>query len=46
MTRGSNIRITYYPTGHRVDLDDAALHALITDLAKFYDVSTNAAAAR
>ncbi|TKC92505.1 peptidase S10 [Trinickia terrae] len=36
----SNIRITYYPTGHMIYLDDAALHALKGDLARFYDAAT------
>ncbi|NML32814.1 S10 family peptidase [Paraburkholderia antibiotica] len=31
-----NVRIAYYPTGHMVYLDDAALHALRRDLASFY----------
>jgi carboxypeptidase C (cathepsin A) len=42
----SNIRITYYPTGHMIYLDDAALHALKGDLAHFYDVAAGAAASR
>ena len=32
-----NLRVTYYPTGHMIYLDDAALHALKGDLARFYD---------
>ncbi|HVW50078.1 MAG TPA: peptidase S10 [Trinickia sp.] len=32
-----NVRVTYYPTGHMIYLDDAALHALKGDLARFYD---------
>ncbi|MBN3805145.1 peptidase S10 [Paraburkholderia sp. Ac-20336] len=31
-----NVRITYYPTGHMIYLDDAALHVLKHDLAGFY----------
>jgi carboxypeptidase C (cathepsin A) len=31
-----NVRIAYYPTGHMIYLDDAALHALKRDLASFY----------
>ncbi|MFL9902017.1 peptidase S10 [Paraburkholderia fungorum] len=32
----ANVRIAYYPTGHMIYLDDAALHALRRDLASFY----------
>ena len=32
----ANIRMTYYPTGHMIYLDDAALHTLKGDLASFY----------
>ncbi|MFL9865309.1 peptidase S10 [Paraburkholderia fungorum] len=32
----ANVRITYYPTGHMIYLDDAALHTLKRDLASFY----------
>ena len=32
-----NVRITYYPTGHMIYLDDSALHALTHDLDRFYD---------
>ena len=32
-----NLRVTYYPTGHMIYLDDTALHALKGDLAQFYD---------
>ncbi|HLX01370.1 MAG TPA: peptidase S10, partial [Trinickia sp.] len=42
----ANIRITYYPTGHMIYLDDAALRALKRDLARFYDAATTAAATR
>jgi carboxypeptidase C (cathepsin A) len=35
-----NLRITYYPTGHMIYLDDSALHALKTDLIRFYDDAT------
>ncbi|OAJ62206.1 peptidase S10 [Paraburkholderia ginsengiterrae] len=31
-----NVRIAYYPTGHMIYLDDAALHVLKRDLASFY----------
>ncbi|MGF6965050.1 carboxypeptidase C (cathepsin A) [Paraburkholderia sp. WC7.3g] len=31
-----NVRIAYYPTGHMVYLDDAALHAMKRDLVSFY----------
>jgi carboxypeptidase C (cathepsin A) len=31
-----NLQIAYYPTGHMIYLDDAALHALKGDLARFY----------
>jgi carboxypeptidase C (cathepsin A) len=32
-----NLRVTYYPTGHMIYLDDAALHTLKLDLTQFYD---------
>ena len=32
----SNVQRTYYPTGHMIYLDDAALHSLKQDLARFY----------
>ncbi|WP_250454467.1 peptidase S10 [Caballeronia sp. ATUFL_M2_KS44] len=32
-----NIQIKYYATGHMIYLDDAALHAVRSDLARFYD---------
>ncbi|CAE6845702.1 S10 family serine carboxypeptidase-like protein [Paraburkholderia nemoris] len=32
----ANVRIAYYPTGHMIYLDDAALHALKRDLTSFY----------
>lgn len=35
-----NLRLTYYATGHMIYLDDSALHALKTDLARFYDDAT------
>ncbi len=35
-----NLRVTYYATGHMIYLDDAALHALKGDLARFYDEAT------
>lgn len=35
-----NLRVTYYPTGHMIYLDDAGLHALKGDLARFYDDAT------
>jgi len=31
-----NVRLAYYPTGHMIYLDDAALHALKHDLVGFY----------
>ncbi|MEX3899564.1 S10 family peptidase [Paraburkholderia sp. BR10954] len=31
-----NVRIAYYPTGHMVYLDDAAMHAMKRDLVSFY----------
>jgi carboxypeptidase C (cathepsin A) len=34
----NNVRVTYYPTGHMVYLDDAALHAMKRDLVSFYTV--------
>ncbi|SOF01162.1 Carboxypeptidase C (cathepsin A) [Burkholderia sp. OK233] len=36
----ANVRITYYPTGHMIYLDDAALHVLKRDLASFYKAGT------
>ncbi|HEV3106425.1 MAG TPA: peptidase S10 [Trinickia sp.] len=36
----ANVRITYYASGHMIYLDDAALHALKTDWARFYDAAT------
>lgn len=42
----ANVHITYYPTGHMIYLDDAALHALKADLARFYDTATAPAATR
>lgn len=35
----NNVRITYYMTGHMIYLDDAGLHALKSDLNRFYDDS-------
>ena len=35
-TLRSNVQRTYYPTGHMIYLDDAALHSLKQDLARFY----------
>jgi carboxypeptidase C (cathepsin A) len=32
----ANVRIAYYPTGHMIYLDDAALHTLKRDLVSFY----------
>uniref|UniRef100_UPI001A8EC739 S10 family peptidase n=1 Tax=Trinickia acidisoli TaxID=2767482 RepID=UPI001A8EC739 len=32
-----NLSVTYYATGHMIYLDDSALHALKSDLARFYD---------
>ncbi|MFM0339632.1 S10 family peptidase [Paraburkholderia fungorum] len=32
----ANVRIAYYPTGHMIYLDDAALHTLKHDLVSFY----------
>jgi carboxypeptidase C (cathepsin A) len=32
-----NVQRTYYPTGHMIYLDDAALHALKGDLVRFYN---------
>jgi carboxypeptidase C (cathepsin A) len=32
----ANVRIAYYPSGHMIYLDDAALHMLKRDLASFY----------
>ena len=36
-TLRANVRMTYYPTGHMIYLDDAALHALKHDLDRFYE---------
>ncbi|WP_414440955.1 S10 family peptidase [Burkholderia sp. 22PA0106] len=36
----ANLALRYYPTGHMIYLDDAALHAMKGDLAGFYRVST------
>jgi carboxypeptidase C (cathepsin A) len=33
----SNVQRTYYPTGHMIYLDDAALHSLKGDLVRFYN---------
>jgi carboxypeptidase C (cathepsin A) len=33
----ANLQRTYYPTGHMIYLDDAALHSLKIDLARFYN---------
>jgi len=33
----SNVQRTYYPTGHMIYLDDAALHSLKSDLVRFYN---------
>ena len=35
-TLRSNVQRTYYPTGHMIYLDDAALHSLKRDLVRFY----------
>ncbi|MGN4075883.1 S10 family peptidase [Burkholderia gladioli] len=32
-----NLELRYYPTGHMIYLDDAALHAMKNDLARFYE---------
>jgi carboxypeptidase C (cathepsin A) len=42
----ANIRITHYETGHMIYLDDAGLHALKRDLARFYDVAAASAGVR
>jgi carboxypeptidase C (cathepsin A) len=39
-TLRSNVQRTYYPTGHMIYLDDAALHSLKSDLARFYNAGT------
>jgi carboxypeptidase C (cathepsin A) len=36
----SNVQRTYYPTGHMIYLDDAALHSLKSDLVRFYSRGT------
>jgi carboxypeptidase C (cathepsin A) len=36
----SNVQRTYYPTGHMIYLDDAALHSLKSDLVRFYNAGT------
>ncbi|QIE26189.1 Serine carboxypeptidase (plasmid) [Caballeronia sp. SBC1] len=35
-----NVQRTYYPTGHMIYLDDAALHSLKSDLVHFYNAGT------
>ncbi len=35
----ANLELHYYPTGHMIYLDDAALHAMKGDLGRFYDAS-------
>ncbi|MBN3726480.1 S10 family peptidase [Burkholderia sp. Ac-20379] len=35
----ANLALRYYPTGHMIYLDDAALHAMKGDLARFYQAS-------
>ncbi len=39
-TLRSNVQRTYYPTGHMIYLDDAALHSLKSDLVRFYSGGT------
>ena len=39
-TLRSNVQRTYYPTGHMIYLDDAALHSLKSDLVRFYSAGT------
>ena len=36
----SHVEITHYASGHMIYLDDAALHELKRDLARFYDAAT------
>lgn len=36
----SHVEITHYASGHMIYLDDAALHELKRDLARFYDTAT------
>lgn len=36
----ANVQRTYYPTGHMIYLDDAALHSLKSDLVGFYSAGT------
>jgi carboxypeptidase C (cathepsin A) len=36
----ANVQRTYYPTGHMIYLDDAALHLLKSDLVRFYSGGT------
>ncbi|WP_438390765.1 S10 family peptidase [Caballeronia sp. DA-9] len=38
----ANIQRAYYPTGHMIYLDDAALHALKSDLTRFYKADETA----
>ena len=42
----SHVEITHYASGHMIYLDDAALHELKRDLARFYDVATTSTPAR
>ena len=42
----SHIEITHYASGHMIYLDDAALHELKRDLARFYDTATRRDARR
>ena len=42
----SNVQRTYYPTGHMIYLDDAALHSLKGDLVRFYDAGQAAETSR
>ena len=39
----SHVEITHYASGHMIYLDDAALHELKRDLARFYDAATSSA---
>ena len=39
-TLRANVQRTYYPTGHMIYLDDAALHSLKSDLVRFYSAGT------
>jgi carboxypeptidase C (cathepsin A) len=36
----TNVQRTYYPTGHMIYLDDAALHSLKGDLVRFYNADS------